>query len=133
MEEEFPIGGSKVLFESKKDTVVLIGAGITLHESVKAYEMLKEKGVSVAVVDAYSVKPLDVKTITRLAKKTGHVIVTEDHYPYGGLGEAVQAALQGTECTFTHLAVHNIPRSGSPAELLAFEEIDAKAIVNAVK
>jgi transketolase len=133
MNEEFPIGGSKVLFESKKDLAVLIGAGITLHESIKAYELLKEKGVSVAVVDAYSVKPLDVKTIVRLAKKTGHVIVTEDHYPNGGLGEAVQAALQGTECKVTHLAVTKNPRSGSPQELLAFEGIDAKAIAKAVK
>lgn len=132
-EEEFTVGGSKVLFESKNDKAVIIGAGITLHESVKAYEMLKEKGVSVAVVDAYSIKPLDEKTIVRLAKKTGHVIVVEDHYPYGGLGEAVKVALQAVEAKVTHLAVTKIPRSGTPQELLAFEGIDAKAIAKAVK
>jgi transketolase len=131
--EEFPIGGSKVVYESSKDKAVVVSAGITLHEAIKACTQLKEKGTSIAVVDAYSVKPLDVKTITRLAKKTGHVIVVEDHYPYGGLGEAVQAALQGVDCKVTRLDVTKIPRSGTPAELLAFENIDAKAIVKAVK
>lgn len=131
--ESFPIGGSKVLYQSSKDKAVVIGAGITLHEAIKAYTQLKEKGTSIAVIDAYSIKPLDVKTITKYAKKTGHVIVVEDHYPYGGLGEAVQAALQGTDCKVTHLCVTKIPRSGSPSELLAYEGIDAKAIAKAVK
>lgn len=131
--EEFKVGGSKVLFESKKDKAVIVGGGITVHEAVKAYEMLKEKETSVAVVDAYSVKPLDEKTIIRLAKKTGHVIVVEDHYPYGGLGEAVKSALQGIECKVTHLAVTKIPRSGTPQELLEFEGIDANSIAKAVK
>ncbi len=133
LEEEFPIGGSKVLFEGKADHAVVVGAGITVHEAVKAYNALKAKNKNIAVVDAYSIKPLDSKTIARLAKKTGHVIVVEDHYPMGGLGDAVLAAIQGLDVKFTHLAVSKNPRSGTPAELLAYEEIDAAAIVKAVK
>lgn len=135
VQEEFRIGGSKVLHESDTDTTVIIAAGITLHESLKAFTLLKEEGISVSVVDAYSIKPLDAETITRLAKKTGKVIVVEDHYPYGGLGEAVKVALQdaGVAVPVTHLAVRKNPRSGSPAELLAFEEIDSAAIVKAIK
>lgn len=135
MEDEFPIGGSKVLAKNDQDQAVIVAAGITLHESMKAYEELKKEGVSVAVVDAYSVKPLDTKTIMNLAGKTGHIIVVEDHYPCGGLGEAVATAMAetGTNAKFTHLAVRKIPRSGTPAELLAFAEIDAAAIKKAVR
>lgn len=131
-DEQFPIGGSKVLHESENDSAVIIGAGITLVEAVKAYSKLQEQGTSVAVVDAYSIKPLDTKTIIRLAEKTKHVVVVEDHYPYGGLGEAVKAALQGVDTKVTHLCVNKIPRSGKPEELLAYEEIDAAAIMKAV-
>ncbi len=131
-DEEFVIGGSKVLHESEEDTAVIIAAGITLHEALKAYTTLKEQGISVAVVDAYSVKPLDVATVRRLAEKTGNVVVVEDHYPTGGLGDAVIRALQQTAIPVTHLAVTKIPRSGTPAELMAYEEIDAAAIVSAV-
>jgi transketolase len=131
-DEEFVIGGSKVLHESDDDTAVIIAAGITLHEALKAYTTLKEQGISVAVVDAYSIKPLDVATVRRLAEKTGKIVVVEDHYPAGGLGDAVLRALQQTAVPVTHLAVTKIPRSGTPAELMAFEEIDAAAIVSAV-
>jgi transketolase len=132
MEEAFPIGGSKVLRESDNDKAVIIGAGITLHEALKAYDSLKAKGTEVAVVDAYSVKPLDEATVIRLAEKVGHIVVVEDHYPYGGLGEAVKAALYGVDVKVTHLCVTKNPRSGSPQELLAYEEIDAAAIEKAV-
>lgn len=137
MEEEFVVGGSKVVFEGKKDKAVIVAAGITLHEAIKAYNLLKEKGTEIAVVDAYSVKPLDEKTIVRLAKKTGHVVIVEDHYPHGGLGEAVKNALaehmSGEKYKVTHLAVTKNPRSGTPAELLEYEEIDASAIIKAIK
>ena len=111
---------------------MIIAAGITVHESLRAYEILKEKGLSVAVIDAYSVKPIDKDTIVKYAKKTGHVIVVEDHYPDGGLGDAVAQALDGIHIKFTHLAVRKTPRSGTPAELLRFEEIDAEAIVKTI-
>lgn len=130
--EQFPIGGSKVLHQSSQDKAVVVGAGITLHEGLKAYQKLLKRGVKIAVVDAYSVKPLDTKTILKQARKTGHVVVIEDHYPYGGLGEAVKDAMSGEKVRITHLAVRTLPHSGSPEELLRLEEIDAEAIIKAV-
>ncbi len=128
--DEFKIGGSKVVRSSELDKAVVIAAGITLHEALKAADELKERGTHIAVIDAYSVKPLDEKTIKEYAQKTKHIIVVEDHYPFGGLGEAVRTALNGVEgVKFDHLAVSQIPRSGEPQELLHFEEIDAKAII----
>lgn len=136
--ESFPIGGSKILKESDNDTAVIFAAGITIHEALKAHEQLKQKNVSVAVVDLYSVKPVDVQTVTRLAQKTGRVIVVEDHYPHGGLADSVREALAqmkpgSTVPSFTHLCVREIPHSGAPSELLRSEEIDAQAIGEAVE
>lgn len=128
--DTFTIGGSRVLRSSEKDEAVIIAAGITLHEAIKAYEQLQQKGISVSVIDAYSVKPIDAKTIRAYAEKAKHVIVVEDHYPVGGLGDAVMAVLNGLEgIKFDHLAVSKIPRSGEPHELLHFEAIDAEAII----
>ncbi len=140
LDEKFTIGGSKLIKSSEKDTAVIIAAGITLHEALKAYTLLQEKKINVAVLDAYSVKPIDKETILKQAQKTGHVIVVEDHYPDGGLGDAVLQVLtnivipdsdreSSKNIKFTHLAVRKTPRSGTPAELLRFEGIDAEAIV----
>ncbi len=146
--EQFPIGGSKVLMfkgdtltytsdisqVSQLDTLI-IGAGITVHEGVKAQKILENKGVKTVVVDAYSIKPIDAHTITQLARQAKKVIVVEDHYPHGGLGDAVREALVNAKISiqFSHLCVKKIPKSGKPAELLAYEEIDAAAIVRAVE
>lgn len=131
--ELFPIGGSKVLKESQKDKAVVVSAGVTLHEALKAYELLQEKGVSIGIIDAYSVKPLDELTIREHAKRTGKIIVVEDHYPYGGLGDAVRKALTGMKVEMIHLAVSIIPHSATPSELLDMAGIDAQHIVKAVK
>lgn len=133
--ESFPIGGSKVLYKSDKDTAVIIGAGITVHESIKAYKELQKQGINVTVVDCYSVKPIDQDTIRHLAYASKKIIVVEDHYPYGGLGEAIAkevSTLDLRPSNFIHLCVKKIPRSGSPQDLLHYEEIDAEAIVKAV-
>jgi transketolase len=133
---KFAAGGSQVLKQSDTDIAVVFAAGITLHEALKAYELLQKEGINIAIVDLYSVKPIDVKTIQQFSNKTKNVIVVEDHYPYGGLGEAVLSALSKLKIEnlkFTHLCVQKIPHSGSPEELLRFEEIDAEAIVKAVK
>ena len=132
-DESFPIGGSKVLASSEMDDAVIIAAGITVHEALKAQKDLVAQGTNIAVIDAYSVKPLDTQTIVKYATKTGHVIVVEDHYPDGGLGDSVRQALDGMDVKFTHLAVSKTPRSGTSAELLQFEKIDAQAIVKAVR
>ncbi len=132
-EDTFVIGGSKVLKQSMGDKVTLIAAGITLHESLKAYEELQKTGIPATVIDAYSIKPIDKDTIVKHAEKTGHIIVVEDHYPYGGLGSAVMEALAGTSVSITHLCVKSIPHSGTPEELLEKEQINSATIVKTVR
>jgi transketolase len=131
--EEFKIGGSKVLKESERDSITLVGAGITLHEALKAYEELKKEGILVRVIDCYSVKPLDTETLKKAAKETGKILVVEDHYPEGGIGEAVRSELTELKIPVYSLAVNKIPVSGKPEELLNFEEISAVAIIKKVK
>jgi len=128
------IGGSKILRQSQNDKAVVFTAGITLHEALKAREALKNEGISVAIVDLYSIKPIDAETIKKFAHLP--IIVVEDHYAAGGIGEAVLSALASTKLqakSFDHLCVHNIPHSGTPEENLHYQEIDASAIVKAVK
>ncbi len=135
--EEFPIGKLKIVRQSKKDSAVIIAAGITLHEALKAHDVLKTHGVHARVVDLYSIKPIDTPSLYALARSIPHFIVAEDHYPAGGIGEAVLSALTGegrmpAGFRFTHLCVMKTPRSGTPEELLRYEEIDAQAIAEAV-
>ncbi|MFP4082225.1 MAG: transketolase [Candidatus Aminicenantes bacterium] len=132
VKDKFPVGGSKVLKRSSKDQAAVIAAGIIVHEALKAYEELKQQGVMTRIIDAYSVQPLD-KNIRREVEEAGKkVVVVEDHYQGGGLGEAVAAAL-GKQIAFIHLAVKELPRSGKPEELLEKYGINAKHIKNAVK
>ena len=140
--EKFEIGGSKVhkvnkVFKVHKVKALIIAAGITLHEALKAQKELAKDNIETVVMDCYSVKPIDVQSIKRLTQLTKNVVVVEDHYPYGGLGEAVKSSLSNVtmkQCNnFIHLCVHKIPRSGKPAELLHYEEIDTKAIVKNVR
>ena len=131
-DEQFPIGGAKVLREGTKVTIV--SAGVTLFEALKAADTLKAEGISVTVIDAYSVKPLGKKEILAAAKKTGNTIITvEDHYPEGGLGDAVAGELSSEGVKVHKLAVNGLPRSGKAEELLAHFGIDAAAIVKKVK
>ncbi|MEX0816082.1 MAG: transketolase [Gaiellales bacterium] len=134
--EDFPIGGSKVIRYSDEDDVAIVAAGITLHEALKAADTLAEEGVGARVVDLYSLKPIDTETLRTAAEATGGRIVTvEDHWPEGGLGEAVLAALADRDegMRVEVLAVREMPTSGKPAELLAAAGIDADAIVEAAR
>jgi transaldolase len=131
-DEDFPIGGSKVLRESDCDAVTIVAAGATLFEALKAHDELKTRGVLVRVVDLYSVKPPDAATLVRAAEETRALVTVEDHYAEGGLGEAVRSALEGVDATVYSLAVRKKPRSGKPEELLDYEEISAGAIVRKV-
>jgi len=133
--EDFPIGGSKLLKHSDKDQVAIIAAGITLHEALKAYETLKADGIAVRIIDLYSVKPIDKQTLHRASADTaGKLLVVEDHWYEGGLGDAVLEAFAGAPApTIVKLAVAIMPGSGKPAELLAAAGIDADHIVAAVK
>ena len=127
--EEFIVGGSKILQQSESDRATVVAAGITVHEALKAYEKLKEAGIMVRVIDCYSVKPLDEATLRKSLEETKHIVTVEDHYAQGGLGEAV-ASLGLTPHI---LAVRKMPHSGPLGALLAEQGIDAEGIVNGVK
>lgn len=132
-DEKFKVGGCKVLRQSKKDSCCIIAAGITLHESLKAYDLLKKEGVAVSVIDLYSVKPLDVDTILKTARSSGSRIVTvEDHYLNGGIGQIVASALVNFGIHVQMLGPDHVSRSGMPGELLRDAGIDAKSIVNVI-
>jgi transketolase len=135
-DEEFPIGGSRVLRSSDEDEVAIVAAGITVHEALEAADALAEEGVSARVIDLYSIKPLDLATLLAAAEAAGGRFVTvEDHWPEGGLGEAVAAALAeaGERAHVSALAVRTMPSSGTPEEALAAAGIDADAITRAVR
>jgi transketolase len=134
--EDFPIGGSKVVRSSDDDEVTIVGAGITLHEALKAADALAKDGLSARVIDLYSVKPVDVETLRAAAEATGGRLVTaEDHWPEGGLGEAVLSAFADADDRprVIQLAVREMPTSGKPAELLAAAGIDAEHIADAAR
>lgn len=132
--EEFPIGGSKVLRSSDDDQVTVIAAGVTLHQALKAYQTLKADGISIRVIDLYSVKPIDANTVLDAAVATNNTLVTvEDHYPEGGLNDAVLDAVAPRGVTVHKLAVNGLPRSGKAEELLEAHGISAGAIVRKVK
>ncbi len=130
--ETFSVGGSKVLRSGAQDAVTLVGAGVTLHECLGAAEMLAGEGIHARVIDCYSVKPIDTATLVAAVQATaGRLVVAEDHHPEGGLGEAVTSALvtAGQEdLHIAHLAVREMPGSGSGTELLAWAGIDADHI-----
>jgi transketolase len=134
-DEKFPIPGLKVVRKSADDRVTLIGAGVTLYEALKAADQLKGKGIAVRVIDLYCVKPLDAAALIENVKATGGRVVTvEDHYPEGGIGETVLAALAeaGVTVKAARLAVDRVPHSGKEAELLEKFGISANHIVEAV-
>ncbi|MER7007825.1 transketolase [Dactylosporangium sp. NPDC000555] len=135
--EAFPIGGSKVLRASDHDHVTLIGAGVTLHACLAAADDLAGLGITARVIDAYSVKPIDGATLAAAAAATGgRIVVAEDHHPEGGLGSAVIDSLVTDGIAnprIAHLAVRDMPGSGSPEELLAWAGIDAGHIAAAAR
>jgi len=134
-DEPFTIGGCNIVRQSRHGDsyACVVAAGVTLFESLKAYEVLKREGVTISVIDLYSIKPLAQDILIRMAKKSGQKVITvEDHYLEGGLGEAVTYALRNTETEIRCLAVKKMPRSGTPQRLMEYEEIDANAIIKAV-
>jgi transketolase len=135
-DEDFPVGGSKVVRETVDDEVTIVGAGITLHEALDAADTLAQDGVHARVIDLYSVKPVDVEGLRAAAEATGGRIVTvEDHWPEGGIGEAVLSAFAETDerPRVVQLAVREMPTSGKPDELLAAAGIDAQHIAEAAR
>ena len=133
-DEPFPIGGAKIRRQSAGDKVTVVAAGVTLFEAAKAAETLAREGIGITVIDAYSVKPLAREVIKAAAQKTNNLVITvEDHYPEGGLCDAVAGELSADGIRVHKLAVSELPHSGKAEELLAKYGIDAAAIVKAVK
>ena len=131
--EEFDVGGSKVLRESGSDVATVVAAGVTVFEALAAYDRLQSEGVSIRVIDAYSVQPVDTETLVSAGLQTGRQLITvEDHYSVGGLGDAVSEAVAHHGITVARLAVRGVPRSGRSAELLERYGISSSHIIAAV-
>jgi transketolase len=132
--ERFTIGGSKVVRQSKTDQITIVGAGITLHEALKAHDQLQAAGIAVRIIDLYSVVPADRATLIECGRAThGRILTVEDHYAQGGLGDAVLGAVSGEGFRVHKLAVREIPHSGKPEELIDRYGISARVIVETVK
>ncbi|MFG3086540.1 transketolase [Streptomyces antibioticus] len=129
-DEEFPIGGSKVLRSSDADRLTVVAAGITVHEALRAADALAAEGIAVRVVDLYSVKPVDRAVLRRAAEETGALLTVEDHHEEGGLGDAVLDAFTDGRPVprLVRLAVRTMPGSASPQEQLHAAGIDAESI-----
>ena len=135
-EETFPIGGSKIMrgIALGSDLLTIVSAGVTLFEALKAYDRLKETGISVRVIDLYSIVPIDRTALLESARATGNTILTvEDHYAHGGLGDAGANAVVSEGIRVHKLAVREIPHSGKPDELLDRYGISARVIVETAK
>lgn len=140
--EEFPLGGSKILKRSDNDRATIIATGITVTEALEAAGELEKRNIPVRIIDCYSIKPIDGDTLAEVARETGTLITVEDHYPEGGLGEAVASAVaerlarsggrKPPAYTVINLAVRKRPHSGGSEELLEEQAIDAKGIVESV-
>jgi len=132
-DDTFHIGGLNVLREAGSDVATVIGGGITVFEALEAHDLLGKQGITIRVIDLYSVQPIDTATLVRCARETkGRLITVEDHYVGGGIGDAVAAAVAGHGFAVHRLAVREIPRSGAPEELLDYYGISARHIVDAV-
>jgi len=133
-DEEFEIGGSRVLRSSDEDEVALVAAGITVPEALQAADRLAEDGIAARVIDLYSIKPLDAETLLAAAEVTqGRIVTIEDHWAEGGLGDAVLSALADVDAPsrVVKLAVREMPGSGKAGELLAAAGIDAEHVAEA--
>jgi transketolase len=131
--ESFSIGGSKVVKQSNQDDLTIIAAGVTLHEALKAHEQLLKENIKTRIIDLYSIKPIDKKTLKKAAKETKAIIVVEDHHPEGGIAEAVRTALASEKIKIHSLSVSKDVMSGTSDELLNYQGIAADAIVAKAK
>ncbi len=133
-DEKFEIGKSKVLRQGNNDRILIVAAGITLFEALKAYDELKKSGIDIRILDLFSVQPIDRETLLASARAAGNQVITvEDHYSHGGLGDAVQSALSPSGIPVHKIAVTEIPHSGKPQELVEKFGISSKSIVAKVK
>ncbi len=134
-DEDVRVGGSRIVVGADAEDVAIVACGITVDEAVRAAETLEGEGIKARVIDCYSIKPIDAETLKAASRECGVIVTVEDHWPEGGLGDAVLEALADAEdrAPVTKLAVREMPVSGSPEELLHAAQIDADAIVDAVR
>lgn len=130
---EFPIGGSHTVLATEDDLVAIFASGYTVHTALQAAKTLRDAGIGACVIDLYSIKPLDIATVHELEAKLGSIVTVEDHYPEGGLGEAVAAISSLPADRRRHLAVIEVPRSGTADALADRYGISANHVVAAVK
>ncbi len=136
LDEDFPIGGSKIVRRSDRDRLTIVAAGTTVDEALAAADELQRGGIAARVIDAYSIKPIDTATLRQAANETGGMIVVEDHWPEGGLGDAVLEGLASTGDALppiVKLAVRGMPGSGTPEQLREAAGISAAHIVAAAR
>ncbi len=133
LQTEFAVGNVKIVKKSESDKIAVLAAGITLHETLAAYEKLQTQGIKIRVIDVYCLEPLNVKNLMQALKGINKILTVEDHYREGGLGETVASVLKSKNYLIKSLSVNKLPQSGLPAALLADEEIDREAIIKAVK
>ena len=131
-DETFAVGGLKILRESANDAATIIGAGITVFEALNAYDQLQKIGISVRVIDLYSLQPIDSRSLLRCARDTKRIITVEDHYDAGGIGDAVATCVSASGFTVERLCIRDIPRSGTPEQLVDHYGISSRHIVAAV-
>jgi transketolase len=134
-DEDVRIGGSRIVRGADADDLAIVACGITVDEADRAAETLESEGIRARVIDCYSIKPIDAETLRAAARDCGAIVTVEDHWPEGGLGDAVLEALADAEDRppVTKLAVREMPVSGTPAELLRAAGIDAEAIAAAAR
>jgi transketolase len=130
---EFCIGGSHVVRQSPADRATIVSAGVTLHHALEAQETLAAEGIPVRVIDLYCVKPVDQPTLRQAARETNRILTVEDHYPEGGLGDAVLGAIANVPCQYRKIAVTGLPRSGPSDALLKKFGLDSSSIATAVR
>lgn len=133
-DEKFEIGKCKVLRKSDSDQALIVAAGVTVFEALKAYDQLRQENIAVRVIDLFSVQPIDRDELIASTRAAGGmVIIVEDHYEHGGIGDAVLAAVAQEQVCGYKLGVKEIPHSGKPQELLDRFGISSRHILAAVK
>lgn len=131
--DSFPVGGSKVLRESANDTVTIVTAGVTVFEALGAADAVAADGITVRVIDLYSVKPVDADTLLAAGRATGLIVTVEDHYAAGGIGDAVCEAVAPHGIRVERVAVPGVPRSGTPEELMDVNGLSARALTATIR
>ena len=128
-----PLEIGKALKLNDGKDVTIIATGHLVWEAIQAARELEAQGMSVDLLDIHTIKPLDTEAVVASARKTGRVVVAEEHLVAGGLGEVIAGVL-ATNCPtpMRFVAIEDqFGQSGKPAELMSAYGLDAAHIVEA--